>query len=180
MARQSTSDAERAELQLRDLFNKVDRNRNGFLSEVELSLALYNTDKTLFQPSTVRVMIKLFDKDSSGTIDFREFYHLWNYISHWRKVFTLYDKDKSNTITFSEYQETLKNFGYRLPTDTVLFVFQKFSHGGGGIYLKFDSYVESLIWLLRCTNSFKKFDGQETGVAVFPFDKYIQEVLSFQ
>ncbi|ODV62215.1 EF-hand domain-containing protein [Ascoidea rubescens DSM 1968] len=179
---QKTSDVEKLEIQLKKLFDTVDVNKSGKLTEKELSRALYNTDYSKFEISTISLMIKLFDKDGSGDVDFKEFYNLWNYITHWRKVFQIYDKDKSNTITFSEYQETLKSFGYRLSIDTSLYIFRKFSNNNSSsaFEMKFDLYVESLIWLLKCTNSFKKYDSEGSGIGVIPFEKFVLEVLSFR
>ena len=42
----------------------------GQLSERELSAALVNGDWTAFDPHTVRMMIRMFDSDRSGTIGF--------------------------------------------------------------------------------------------------------------
>lgn len=169
------------ERQLRDIFDRVDRNRDGRLSEDELSAALLNNDGSHFRPSTIKLMIRLFDKDGSNSIDFREFYHLWNYLIHWRKEFNKYDLDQNEKISFGEYQATLESFGYRLPTDIVLFVFQKFGdfNANQPMSLKFDMFVESLIWLLRCTNIFKKFDKQGNGVATIPFQDFVHEILMF-
>lgn len=167
------------EAQLRDLFNSVDRNGSGALSEAELANALVNVDHTKFRPSTVRLMLNLFDESSSGTISFSEFVHLWNYIGYWRNVFKKFDSDGSLSISFSEYQTALETIGYRLPTDTVLFVFQRFS-GPNSLQLKFDMFVESLIWLLRITDCFKKYDVQGNGVAVIQFQDFIHELMELR
>ena len=68
-ARKSASDAS-----LFPLFKAVDKNGTGQLSEKELRAALVNGDWTNFDPHTVKMMIRLFDVDKSGTIGFDEFW----------------------------------------------------------------------------------------------------------
>lgn len=166
---------------MREMFDRVDRNRDGKLDEAELSVALSNDDGTRLQASTIKLMIRLFDTDDSNGIEFREFYHLWNYILHWRKTFQKFDIDHNQKISFGEFQSAVESFGYRLPTDIVLFIFQKFGdfNSNKQMTLKFDMFVESLIWLLRCTNVFKKFDLKGNGVATISFQDFVHEFLSF-
>lgn len=52
----------------------MDKNGTGQLSEKELRAALVNGDWTNFDPHTVKMMIRLFDVDKSGTIGFEEFW----------------------------------------------------------------------------------------------------------
>ena len=40
----------------------------------------------------------MFDRDNSGTIEFNEFYALWQYVTDWQKTFRSYDRDNSGTI----------------------------------------------------------------------------------
>lgn len=169
------------ERQLRDIFDRADRNRDGKLTEEELGTALLNNDGSQFKSSTLKLMIRLFDTDDSSTIEFKEFYDLWTYIVHWRKAFQRFDTNQNGKISFGEYQSALESFGYRLPTDIVLFVFQKFGdfNTNKPMSLRFDMFVESLIWLLRCTNIFKKFDTQGNGVATIPFQDFVHEFISF-
>ncbi len=176
------TDVQRLERQLHDLFNKVDINRTGVLSEYELSNALLNNDYSRFNSDTVRLMIKLFDKDGTGSIGFREFYHLWNYIAYWRRIFQQFDSNNSKTISFQEYSHALESFGYHISTDTVLYIFQKFSQYRQGAQpsMQFDMFVESLVWLLRCTNSFKKYDTRGTGIGTIPFQDFVMEVMNFR
>lgn len=56
------------------LFKAVDKTGNGQLSEAELKVALVNGDWTAFDPQTVKMMIRMFDTDKSGTIGFDEFW----------------------------------------------------------------------------------------------------------
>jgi peflin len=56
------------------LFRAVDVTGHGQLSEEELSKALVNDEYTTFDPLTVRMMIKMFDQDGSGTIGYEEFW----------------------------------------------------------------------------------------------------------
>ncbi|KAH3682789.1 hypothetical protein WICPIJ_006248 [Wickerhamomyces pijperi] len=177
----STDPAVLLERQLRDLFHRLDRDRNGRLNETELQSALTNNDGAQFKSSTVLLMIKMFDRDFSGGIEFKEFFHLWNYITHWRKIFIRYDVDQNQKISFAEYQSALEGIGYRLPTDEALYIFQKFGEMAPTkvMYLNFDMFVESVVWLLRCTNVFKKFDSQGNGVATITFQDFVHEFISF-
>ena len=57
------------------LFKAVDQNGTGQLSERELGKALVNGDFTQFDPHTVKMMIRMFDIDKTGSISFDEFWY---------------------------------------------------------------------------------------------------------
>ena len=50
--------------------------------------------------------------DYSGTIDFEEFCHLWNYITQWVELFKSLDRDRSGLLERVELQQAcyLKRF----------------------------------------------------------------------
>lgn len=85
-----------ADATLFPLFKAVDKNGTGQLSEEELKVALVNGDWTTFDPRTVKMMIRMFDADKSGTIGYDEFWCLP------LPFFTLYESlvSNDNTETF--------------------------------------------------------------------------------
>jgi hypothetical protein len=54
----------------------TDAAESGELTEAELRTALVNGDWTPFDPHTVRMMIRMFDTNRSGSVNFDEFWYL--------------------------------------------------------------------------------------------------------
>lgn len=59
-------------------------------------------------------MIKMFDRDNTGTINVNEFCELWKYLGQWRQTFDRYDVDRSGNISQQELSSALQQMGYRL------------------------------------------------------------------
>ena len=76
-------------------FQAVDQDRSGHINALELQRALVNGNMSQFSEEACRMMIDMFDKDRSGTIDVREFGQLFDYIGQWRGVFQGFDRDRS-------------------------------------------------------------------------------------
>lgn len=154
------------------LFLQVDKNRTGQLSEAELQRALVNGDYTAFDPHTVKMMIRMFDTDRSGTINFDEFCGLWGFLAAWRNLFDRFDVDRSGNISLREFEDALVAFGYRLSPQFVQLLFSTYakSHSRGrgddGVrerVLSFDLFVQACISLKRMTDVFKKYDSDRDG-----------------
>ena len=47
--------------------------------------------------------------NNSGTIEFNEFYALWQYVTDWQRTFRSYDKDNSGTIDRHELKTGVYN-----------------------------------------------------------------------
>lgn len=62
---------------------------------------------------TCRLMISMFDRDHSGTINVQEFQQLYDYIEQWKRCFQSFDKDNSGNISPEELHQALSAFGYR-------------------------------------------------------------------
>lgn len=135
---------------------------SGQLSEAELGKALVNGDYTSFDPHTVKMMIRMFDIDRSGTISFDEFCGLWGFLTEWRKLFDRFDVDASGTISFDEFTAALVAFGYRLSPDYVTLLFNTYDVKRRGV-LSFDLFVQACISLKRMTDVFKKYDTDRDG-----------------
>ncbi|KAK6457298.1 uncharacterized protein RJT20DRAFT_38799 [Scheffersomyces xylosifermentans] len=180
------SSKQKLENELRSVFEKVDTNRSGRISAKELSLALLNFDNTRFQTSTVVLMIKLFSNPEapSKSLNFDQFVLLWKHLSAYKKLFIQADSNKSGDISFGEFQKILTEIGYKLDIDVVLHLFSRFSYKEEGRYdqgngvgkLKFDAFIELLVYLKKLTDVFKRYDKNLSGEATISFSNFLFEV----
>ncbi|KAL6450571.1 pef1 Peflin [Candida maltosa Xu316] len=176
----ATSSKQKLEMELRSVFDKVDTNRSGRISGKELSYALLNFDRTRFQDSTIRLMINLFSSadSTSKSLTFDQFVSLWKYLSAYKKLFIQADANKSGDISFGEFQKILEQIGYKLDIDLVLHLFQRYAvHEDGTVgKLKFDNFIELLVYLRKLTDVFKKYDKDLSGTATISFSNFLFEV----
>ncbi|KAK3700903.1 hypothetical protein LTR37_015706 [Vermiconidia calcicola] len=164
------------------LFLQVDKDRSGQLSEEELRRALVNGDYTAFDVHTVKMMIRMFDTDRSGTINFDEFCGLWGFLAAWRGLFDRFDTDRSGSISYREFEDALVAFGYRLSPGFVGLLFGTYaktkSRGRGDEgerekVLSFDLFVQACISLKRMTDVFKKYDSDRDGYITLSFEEFL-------
>lgn len=168
---------------LMTIFKNVDRDGNGSLSENELQEALLNGDYTKFNPETVKLMIKMFDRNRDNSIDFEEFGFLWRYLAEWRKLFAQFDKNKNDTISFGEFKAALLAFGYTLSDQFVAHLFTQFSHNSGRErqpVISFDMFVQCCILLKQMTEQFKKFDQDRDGIITLQFEEFLGAVMKLR
>ncbi|KAK4192670.1 putative programmed cell death protein 6 [Podospora australis] len=158
------------------LFRAVDKDGTGQLSEKELSAALVNGDWTAFDPQTVRMMIRMFDSDRSGTIGFEEFCGLWSFLASWRTLFDRFDADRSGNISLDEFNNALVAFRYRLSERFVEVLFRTYDKRGEGV-MSFDLFVQACISLKRMTDVFKKYDEDRDGYITLSFEDFLTEIL---
>lgn len=141
-----------------------------------MKVALVNGDWTAFDPQTVKMMIRMFDTDRSGTIGFDEFCGLWGFLGAWRALFDRFDEDQSGYISFDEYTKALIAFGYRLSPNFVHLLFRTYDKSGGNS-MSFDLFVQSCIILKRMTDVFKRYDDDRDGYITLSFEEFLTEIL---
>ncbi|KAJ5572996.1 hypothetical protein N7450_009980 [Penicillium hetheringtonii] len=160
------------------------------LTEHELGSALVNGDYTSFHPRTVKMMIRMFDRDGNGIINFDEFVSLWRYLAAWRELFDRFDEDRSGRISLQEFENALVAFGYRLSPKFVSVLFSIFEsktrqlsgapkspHRHG---MSFDLFVQACISLKRMTDVFKRYDDDRDGYITVSFEEFLTEILQLQ
>ncbi|KAB8229196.1 uncharacterized protein BDW43DRAFT_303314 [Aspergillus alliaceus] len=177
--------------QLFPLFRAANSSHTGSLTELELGSALVNGDFTSFHPKTVKMMIRMFDRNSSGTISFDEFVSLWKYLAAWRELFDRFDVDRSGRISLQEFENALLAFGYRLSQPFVTVLFTTFEskgrrmNGNGPVNpakmgMSFDLFVQACISLRRMTDVFKRYDDDRDGYITVSFEEFLTEILQLQ
>ena len=181
------------DLALFPLFKVVDKRGTGQLTEEELRAALVNGDFTSFDPHTVKMMIRMFDSNGSGTIGYDEFWYvqsginnsffflhsrsgLWGFLDAWRGLFDRFDEDKSGSISFDEYAKALVAFGYHLSPNFVTMLYRAYDRRGNN-QMSFDIFVQSCISLKRMTDVFKKYDTDRDGYITLSFEEFLMGVL---
>ncbi|KAJ5459755.1 uncharacterized protein N7458_001307 [Penicillium daleae] len=179
--------------QLFPLFRAANSSHSGSLTENELGSALVNGDYTSFHPRTVKMMIRMFDRDGNGIINFDEFVSLWKYLAAWRELFDRFDEDRSGRISLQEFENALVAFGYRLTTKFVSVLFSAFeskakqvsgpqgpqrSPGQNG--MSFDLFVQACISLRRMTDVFKRYDEDRDGYITVSFEEFLTEIILLQ
>ncbi|KAJ1721399.1 hypothetical protein LPJ53_004061 [Coemansia erecta] len=163
--------------QLQYWFRAVDTDGSGQLDAGELQRALVNGDWSQFSMDTVRLMIGMFDRDNSGTINFQEFIGLWTYINEWKDCFRTFDRDNSGTIDRGELFQALSAFGFRVSNRVVDSLVRKYDVKGRGA-ITFDNFINACVTIRSLTDSFRRLDTDQDGWANINYDTFLQLVIS--
>ncbi|XP_046864903.1 peflin-like [Xenia sp. Carnegie-2017] len=157
-------------------FITVDNDKSGQITSNELKQALVNGNWTHFNDETCRLMISMFDKDQSGTINFQEFCNLWTYIQQWKGVFDRYDMDHSGAIETHELQTALNDMGYRLSpifTNILITRFDTVARRS----MKLDSFIQCCVMLRLLTDAFRLRDTNLTGIINVSYEDFMCMVI---
>lgn len=162
-----------------DVFQKVDRDRSGYISADELQVALSNGTWTPFNPETVRLMIGMFDKQNRGTVSFEDFGALWKYVTDWQNCFRSFDRDNSGNIDKFELRTALQTFGYRLSENIIDMMLRKYDRLGQGTIL-FDDFIQLCIMLYTLTSAFRQYDTDQDGIITIHYEQFLSMVFSLK
>jgi Ca2+-binding EF-hand superfamily protein len=161
------------------VFQRVDRDRSGQISAKELQDALSNGTWTPFNPETVRLMIGMFDRDQTGTINFQEFASLWKYVTDWQNTFRGYDRDNSGSIDKNELKTALTSFGYRLSDSFYDLLVRKFDRQNRG-NVSFDDFIQCCVVLHTLTAAFRHHDTDQDGWINIGYEQFLTLVFSLK
>ncbi|XP_063594168.1 programmed cell death protein 6-like isoform X2 [Penaeus indicus] len=154
------------------VFQQVDKDRSGAIDARELQSALSNGNFTPFNPETIKLMIGMFDKKGSGTINFDEFGAVWKYVTDWQQCFRSFDRDGSGNISKDELKTAITTFGYRFSDKFYDVLMQRFDRTGrGGVY--FDDFIQCCIVLHTLTPEFRQHDQEQKGSAVLSYEQFL-------
>ncbi|CAL8097032.1 unnamed protein product [Calicophoron daubneyi] len=162
---------------LRRWFQGVDKNGNGQIDAQELQRALSNGMNTAFNADTVRLMVAMFDRDYSGTIEFNEFCGLFDYVQRWRQCFKRFDTDNSGTIDAGEFSRALQTFGYTFSPNFVRMMIHRFDRNRRGV-IAFDDFIYACVCLQILTDAFRPYDTHRNGWANMSFEQFLSAAFS--
>ncbi|XP_050403349.1 programmed cell death protein 6 [Patella vulgata] len=157
-------------------FQAVDQDNSNKITAEELQRALMNGNWSPFNPETCRLMIGMFDRDRSGTIDVHEFAALWKYIQDWKACFDRFDTDRSGNIDAGELHSALRTFGYNLSPQFANVVVMKFDRRGQR-NINFDDFIQACVSLKSLTDKFRAKDTQQSGNIRISYEDFLEMVL---
>ena len=152
-------------------FKMVDTDKSGQINTLELQRALVNGNWKHFSEEACRMMIEMYDKNSSGSIDLNEFQQLYTSINQWREIFQRHDKDKSGSIEESELTQVFQQMGYRFSPIFVRNVLGKYDPRTRRISL--DNFIVIGVQIKRLTDGFRMRDQAMQGLATFQYEDFI-------
>lgn len=170
---------QQADNHLYHIFQAVDRDRNGAISEDELQEALSNGTSHPFNAETVRILTTIFDQNHTGNIEFHEFASLYKYVTDWKNIFSTYDYDRSGSIDRNELKIALQSFGYNLSEHAYNVLLNKFDHSRSGV-IYFDDFIHCCVTLQKITEAFRAKDVHRAGVVHLSFEDFLALAFSLR
>jgi len=152
-------------------FNAVDTDRSGHIDAKDLQKVLVNGDWSNFSEEACRMMISMYDRDNSGSIDLNEFQDLFGAINQWKAVFQSCDKGKSGTIEQDELIQAFQEMGYRFAPAFAQNVMAKF--GNRNKRLSLDNFIIVHVQIKRLTDAFRQRDRSMQGQATFQYEEFV-------
>lgn len=119
-----------------------------------------------------RSMVALHDGDMSGKLGFEEFKSLWRDLRIWKANFKNFDSDNSGYLNSYELRSALRNAGFKLSNSSLHTLVARYSNKEGQI--AFADFIMCAIRLKSILASFRNSDPDQTGIAAFHLEDFIQ------
>eukprot|EP00009_Paramoeba_aestuarina_P007603 CAMPEP_0201522194 /NCGR_PEP_ID=MMETSP0161_2-20130828/16511_1 /ASSEMBLY_ACC=CAM_ASM_000251 /TAXON_ID=180227 /ORGANISM="Neoparamoeba aestuarina, Strain SoJaBio B1-5/56/2" /LENGTH=236 /DNA_ID=CAMNT_0047920969 /DNA_START=64 /DNA_END=774 /DNA_ORIENTATION=- len=150
-------------------FQSVDQDRSGSISVHELQNVAFGGIPLGFDTSVK--LIKVFDKDYSGTIDFYEYAALHKFIESMQMGFTRADANRNGQLDANEIHAALYQSGFVVGLPGVQALFRKYAKGRHGI--GFSDYLGLVADVALLRTKFEWADTRRQGFIQINLDTLI-------
>ncbi|CAL8468821.1 g8362 [Coccomyxa elongata] len=157
--------------QLQQWFNAVDLDRSGAISSGELQQALGYGGMN-FSLKVCAALIRLHDRDNSGTISFTEFRTLNQFIMSLQQKFQQYDTSRKGRIEKKGVEQLLQNMGYRLDGPAFDALFSAYDPDRSGS-TDMAELVAMTVFLQGAIATFQAFDVQRQGRITLDYNQFV-------
>ncbi|CAD7701349.1 unnamed protein product [Ostreobium quekettii] len=157
--------------QLKQWFDAVDRDRSGQISAKELQTAL-DMGQLKFSLATVAHMIRMHDKDGSGSINFQEFEHLTTFLTEMRSSFNYFDSDRGGSLSLDEIHRAITHAGFQLDQPAFTALVGAFDPDRNAL-LGVQEFIAMTLFLKSCSAIFTAFDPQRSGKVTLDFNQFV-------
>ncbi|KAK5639542.1 hypothetical protein RI129_012034 [Pyrocoelia pectoralis] len=153
-------------------FAAVDKDHSGKINAKELQAALINAQGNHFSDICCQLMVGMFDKQKTGTVDVNEFEQLYIYINQWLAVFRTYDRDQSGAIEEQELGQALQQMGFRFSPNFIKELINR-SDLESHQKMSVDQFIVVCVQIQRFTEAFRIRDQQMQGTITIGFEEFL-------
>jgi Ca2+-binding EF-hand superfamily protein len=156
---------------LRSWFEAIDRDRSGTLEVAELQNVTFDGRPLGFEAALK--LVKVFDKDRNGRVDFYEYASMHKFITRVRQAFLIADSDRSGRIEAREIYTALLTSGLNfLTVNSISELMLKFNKTGLG--LSWEEFLMLAAHVAHCRSIFEWNDKDNDGWITINLDQLIQ------
>eukprot|EP00771_Trimastix_marina_P001809 gnl/Trimastix_PCT/2912.p1 GENE.gnl/Trimastix_PCT/2912~~gnl/Trimastix_PCT/2912.p1 ORF type:complete len:239 (+),score=35.46 gnl/Trimastix_PCT/2912:84-800(+) len=152
-------------------FQFADTDRSGAIDSKELVQALARGNATI-SPRTATLLIRMYDTDRDGNINFVEFCQLWTFIQQSQRVFHSLDLDRSGGLDANEVHSGLMQQGFCLSPVSTQSMMKIFDSANTG-QLTYGQFLDLCAWLGLARSVFSWLDPQQRGAVPMDFSLWI-------
>ncbi|KAK7277437.1 hypothetical protein RIF29_18589 [Crotalaria pallida] len=155
---------------LREWFERVDSDKSGSITALQLkrALAVGNLDIPL---SVVEQMIRMYDFDRNGTMNFQEFVALNKFLLQLQHAFSDFERGRGFLLPDDVYQASVK-IGFTLDSPAFYSVCESFDKSKNGRFL-LDDFISLCIFLQSARNLFNSFDIAKQGRVTLDLNQFV-------
>jgi Ca2+-binding EF-hand superfamily protein len=158
-------------------FSALDKDKSGEISSTELANSSFGNHK--FSMETANLLVKVFDKDRSGQINFNEYASLFKFITTMQQAFESYDRDRSGSIEFNEVLQAIQQGGFFLSPQAVNVIYNKFlrhptlNPGMKRKGLSLELFIQLCAFLGCARGMFMQLDFQRSGWITINLEQFV-------
>lgn len=152
-------------------FSSVDADRSGNINSAELQRALA-MGNLQFSLALCAQMIRMHDRDHSGTISFDEFQSLHQFLINTQNAFFHFDRDRSGNLSSDEVFQAFSYAGYKFDQPAFQAVLRTFDPDRNGQF-SLAEYIAMSCFLQCAANTFRAFDSQGGGRITLDFNQFL-------
>ncbi|XP_020094516.1 peflin-like isoform X3 [Ananas comosus] len=116
-------------------------------------------------------MIRMYDFDRNGTMNFEEFVALNKYLLKVQNVFSALQRDRG-FLNLDEVYEALVKLGFSLDSPAFYTVCESFDKNKMGM-IRLDEFISLCIFIQSARNLFNSFDTSKQGRVTLDFNQFV-------
>jgi len=156
--------------ELQKWFQSVDRDRSGSITADELANVAIGGVRLGIE--TAIKLVRIFDVDNNGSIDFREYASLHKFLLSMQSTFAQGDRDRNGRLDSNEIHHALQVGGFKMSYQTCAALHRKYDSTGQGINM--GQFIQLVAHVALCKTSFEFKDREKKGYIVLSFDQMLE------